>query len=260
MKRRNKQSDPQTPAGFPAHSGATSKAPRVRTGAGRTRPWRHFFGHKKREEACASSPCRSIGSPLTRHCRCLKAFPTPTVPQGSAPGLRSRTFYARLIYRRLSTPRLHQSSLVPPSTSGALARSACPPFRLAPSRPGGSSGSRLPNLILLWPKPFPIRSTFRSLHCFRSVGLPRLSPPGVYLQGSRIPFESLRLVRPASQSPARVTCSVPLEHLVPCSSTLRFAFRRVGLQAGGFCLTGGSDYSSENEGVKSVFGEFRVCM
>ena len=39
------------------------------------------------------------------------------------------------------------------------------------------------------PKLLPV-STFRSLHCFRSSGLARLSPPGVYLQGSRLPFES----------------------------------------------------------------------
>lgn len=55
------------------------------------------------------------------------------------------------------------------------------------------------------------------------------------------------------QRPARVTCSVPLEHSVPRFSTLRCAFRRVGLPAGGFCLTGGSGYSREIGHVKRHF-------
>ena len=218
-----------------------------------------FFAHKKREEACASSPCRSIRTPLTRHCRCLKAFPTLTGPQFSAPGLRSRAFYTRVLSRRPPAPRRHQSALASPSASRACTRSACPSVRLAPSlravlpalafRTRPSIGSRRfrsgrPSAVCtassLW--------AFRGSRLLASISRARValsSHPAWY--GRHL------------QRPARVTCSVPLEHSVPRSSTLRCAFRRVGLPAGGFCLTGGSDYSREIGHVKRRFCGVMEC-
>jgi hypothetical protein len=120
------------------------------------------------------------------------------VPQISAPGLRSRVFYPRLIYRRLSACRLRLLSRASPVASGVCAPSAF--FR--------PSGSRLPIPDLPQPKsllapPFRGLNRFRSLdsrqlYCLQSFSSLRLSPPGVYLKGSRFPLESPHLVRPAS--------------------------------------------------------------
>ena len=117
---------------------------------------------------------------------------------------------------------------------------------LALLSPIGSSGSRLPNSGL-----FRYRSSFLSLivrsrsfpdlfrlsisvSCFQSVDLLRLAPPGVYLKGSRLPFESpfngttgFCRARSGRRTQYHVsTC--------PFSVTLRIAFRRVGRPAGGF--------------------------
>ena len=182
-----------------------------------------------------------------------RPFQLRPVPQHSAPGLRSRDFYSRLIYRRLPAP--------------ALPTCVCLAARFRGSRPfrrPGRSGLRLP-----FPRTFHHRSAFRFLpysssrcfrssafpssRCFQPPGLLRLSPPGVYLKGSRLPFESPFLARPGFlQSPVRATCSVPSEHSVPSSATLHIAFRRVGRPAGGFCLTGGSGYTREFYIVKRV--------
>ena len=170
-------------------------------------------GHKKREEACASSPCRSIGTPLKGDCRSSKAFPTSPVPQRSAAGIRSRDFYSRLLYRRLSTARFGKLALAFRWRPG-----------LSPFSPHGPSGLRLPvrrssateaaSDPSIFPsrssvrspdfpgsKPFPIlrpsrakalsgRPAFRNFRSFRPGGQLRLAPPGVYLKGSRFPFES----------------------------------------------------------------------
>jgi hypothetical protein len=85
--------------------------------------------------------------------------------------------------------------------------------------PDGPSGSRLPTPNPSRPKPLPI-PTFTSLSCLRSASLLRLSPPGVYLQGSRIPFESPSWYDRLRQSPVRVTCPVPRGHSGPSSVTL----------------------------------------
>lgn len=101
--------------------------------------------------------------------------------------------------RSFSTPS--DPTAAPACTRIAVGFRGSRPFRLpcAPARafaPGDPSGSRLSGPTFRRLAPLPVWSTFRSLHCFRPVGLSRLSPPDVYLQGSRRPFESPRLVRP----------------------------------------------------------------
>ena len=167
--------------------------------------------YKKREEACASSPCRSIRTPLTRHCRCLQAFPTLTDPQLSDPGQRSRVFYTRLISRRLPA-------------HGCIDLHLCcrrlP--RLAPFQPVGRSGLRLPDrgsfrLAPSVPDPTSAEAVFgsrRSAVCTAS-GLRALR--GFRLLASisrdRVSLSSHPVWYGRQfQSPARVTCSVPKEH------------------------------------------------
>ena len=65
---------------------------------------------------------------------------------------------------------------------------------------GESSGSRLPTPNPPRPKPLPVPS-FAGLSRLRSASLLRPKPPGVYLQGSRIPFESPLMARPAFAEP-----------------------------------------------------------
>jgi hypothetical protein len=166
---------------------------------------------KKREEACASSPCRSIGTPLTRHCRCLKAFPTPTGPQHSVPGLRSRAFYARLLYRRplahgcfdlhLRCRRFPGLAPFPPVDRSGLRLPDRGIFRLAPSVPDPDpaeafSGSRRSAVCTA--------SGLQALRGFRLLA--SISRDRVSLS-SHPTWYGRHL-----QSPARVTCSVPLEH------------------------------------------------
>jgi hypothetical protein len=111
------------------------------------------------------------------------------------PGLRSRTFYVRLIYRRPLAP-------VPPVfTCVTVGFRGLHPFRL-PVVPACAfpTLAALPacafrTSTLLRPKSFPVSrpsavctaSGLRALRGFRLLG--------VYLQGSRFPFESLRWLR-----------------------------------------------------------------
>jgi hypothetical protein len=87
-----------------------------------------------------------------------------------------------------------------PSSFPGLRPLRCQLPELSLLSPGGPSGSRLPTPNPPRPKPLPI-PTFTSLSCLRSSSLLRPKPPGVYLQGSRIPFESPLLVRPAFAEP-----------------------------------------------------------
>ena len=90
------------------------------------------------------------------------------------------------------------------------------------------------------PKPKLLRSVRPSIsvNCFQSFDLLRLAPPGVYLKGSRLPFESpfngtTGFCRARSGRRTQYHVST-----YPSSATLHFAFRRVGRPAGGFRLTG----------------------
>ena len=146
-----------------------------------------FGRHKKREEACASSPCRSIGTPLVVDCRSSKGLSNFvrfrfTLPVGSG----------------------HR-----PSTSVFLYRHPCP------------------------------------------------EAVGVYLQGPRLPFESPPVVRPFLAEPGRG--DMPSTTWALSAFCYPVAFRRVGLPAVGFHLTGDTDYSSagrvstgQNSNLESV--------
>jgi hypothetical protein len=88
-----------------------------------------------------------------------------------------------------------------------------------PSAAEAASGPNLPEPKLFLIPIFRCRSFFRSfdLHqpkLFPVCDLVRLAPPGVYLKGSRLPFESpFNGTTGFLQSPVRATCSVPCEHL-----------------------------------------------
>jgi len=112
-------------------------------------------------------------------------------PQFSASGLRSRDFYSRLISRRLSVFRFHRVAPVSSSVSRTCAPFTSRLFRLALSELWTFP---LPKLLLVLDRPKPelprsLRPSI-SVNCFQSVDLVRLAPPGVYLKGSRLPFES----------------------------------------------------------------------
>jgi len=62
-----------------------------------------------------------------------RPFQLRPVPRLSAPGIRSRDFYSRLIYRRLSVFRFHRVAPVSSSVSGTCVPSAFRLFRLTPS-------------------------------------------------------------------------------------------------------------------------------
>jgi len=62
-----------------------------------------------------------------------RPFQLRPVTQISAPGLQSRDFYSRLVYRRLSVFRFHRVAPVSSSVSGTCAPSTLRLFRLAPS-------------------------------------------------------------------------------------------------------------------------------
>ena len=62
-----------------------------------------------------------------------RPFQLCPVPQLSAPGLRSRDFYSRLLYRRLSVIRFHRVAPISSSVSRTRALSTFRFFRLAPS-------------------------------------------------------------------------------------------------------------------------------
>ena len=127
------------------------------------------------------------------------------MPQGLSNSDRSTALCSWVPVADLLRPRSLSTSsdptAAPVCTRIAVGFRGSRPFRLpldpaCAFSPGGPSGSRLPDPTFQRLAPFPVWSAFRSLHCFRPVGLSRLSPPGVYLQGSRRPFESPRLVRP----------------------------------------------------------------
>ena len=131
--------------------------------------WKKFQRHKKREEACASSPCRSIGTPHWWTADPPWPFQLRPIPQYSASGLRSRDFYSRLISRRLSVFRFHRVAPVSSSVSRTCVPFTSRLFRLAPSK--------------LW--------TFRCRSCFlsvivRSVNFSDLFRPSSALTGSSL--------------------------------------------------------------------------
>ncbi len=186
-----------------------------------------------------------------------RPFQLRPVPQISAPGLRSRAFYSRLIFRRLPASRLRLLALASPSASQARALSASRAIPACAFLTSGASCLRFPLLTLLRLAPFPVfrRSAVRTVsrlwacrgfHLLASISRDRVSL-------SSHPAWYGRLL----QSPARATCSVPREHSFPLSATLHIAFRRVGRPAGGFCLTGSSGYSSKIETVKSILYSVR---
>ena len=109
-----------------------------------------------------------------------RPFQLRPVPRNSAAGFRSRDFYSRLIYRRLSVFRFHRVAPVSSSVSRTCVPFTCRLFRLAPSelwtfrcrscfRSGPSGAEALSDPDLPMPKLLPIFSTFTSLSCFRSV-------------------------------------------------------------------------------------------
>jgi hypothetical protein len=170
---------------------------------------RKIFGTKKERRREPPLRCRALELRLRKTADLSRPSQLRPVPQDSAPGLRSRTLYVRLIYRRLSAFQLPGLTPFPLPAFGAFALST-----------RWVSGSRLPTLDPSRPKPLPI-PTFTSLSCLRSASLLRLSPPGVYLQGSRIPFESPSWYDRPWQSPVRVTYPVPRGHSGPSSVTLQ---------------------------------------
>jgi hypothetical protein len=109
----------------------------------------------------------------------------------SAAGSRSAGLLLPPYLSTSSDPRLRWLAPAPPLASGLAPFRPSGPFRLAPSlSPDPSAPKRFPV-----PDPTPAeavsyRSAFRCFRCFQPLGLLRLSPPGVYLQGSRFPFES----------------------------------------------------------------------
>jgi hypothetical protein len=101
--------------------------------------------------------------------------------------------------RGSSTPALF-IDVFRPSNFPGLGPFRCRLPELSLLSPGGFSGSHLPTPNPSRPESLPV-PTFASLNCLRSFSLLRPEPPGVYLQGSRIPFESPSLVRPAFAGP-----------------------------------------------------------
>ena len=136
------------------------------------------------------------------------------------------------------------------------------PFRLS-----GHSGLRLPDLrnflLSLSVPDLPSACAFSGLSTFRSRLLSVFGPVEVFTSwrlspGIAFPFRVALLgtagfyrARPGRHAQCHVSIRFPL------SATLHFAFRRVGRPAGGFCLTGGSDYSSKIGIVKLILRAFR---
>ena len=152
---------------------------------------RKTSGQKKERRQKPPLSCRSIGTPHVVDCRSSKAFPTLSGSSGSLlPGSGRGT----------STPALFIDVFRPSDSTGLRPYPRqFPEFALIPLL--GSSGLRLPNTgssaaeavsdpDLSEPKLFLIFRPSISVSCFQSFGLVRLAPPGVYLKGSRLPFES----------------------------------------------------------------------
>jgi len=123
--------------------------------------------------------CRALELRLQRTADPPRPSQLRPVPQDSAHGLRSRVSYTRLLYRRLSAFQLLQTCVC--SAAGGLS------FRSL--RPVGHAACAAPTPDRPRSKP-PSIPTSTGLSLFRSTSLLRLAPPGVYLKGSRIPFES----------------------------------------------------------------------
>jgi len=116
-----------------------------------------------------------------------RPFQLCPAPQLSAPGLRSRDFYSRLIYRRLSVFRFHRVAPVSSSVSGTCVLSTLRLFRLAPFefricrclsslRPRSSRAWALPTLqTLLQCYLFLVFSTWWGLRLLASISRDRVS-------------------------------------------------------------------------------------
>ena len=136
-------------------------------------------GQKKERRREPPLRCRVLELRLRRTADPPRPSQLRPVPQDSAPGLRSRVSYTRLLYRRLSAFQLLQTCVC--SAAGGLS------FRSL--RPVGHAACAAPTPDRPRPKP-PSIPTSTGLSLLRSTSLLRLAPPGVYLKGSRIPFES----------------------------------------------------------------------
>jgi len=138
-----------------------------------------LFGTKKERRREPPLRCRALELRLRKTADPPRPSQLRPVPQDSAPGLRSRVTYTRLIYRRLSAFQLLQTCACSAAGSRSLSsfRLVGPPARAfpTPDRPQ----PKLPSI-----------PTSADLSPLRSSSLLRLAPPGVYLKGSRIPFES----------------------------------------------------------------------
>jgi len=136
-------------------------------------------GQKKERRREPPLRCRVLELRLRKTADLPRPSQLRPVPQDSAPGLRSRATYTRLIYRRLSAFQLLRT----------FVRSAAGSRSLSSFGSVGHPARAFPTPDRLQPK-LPSIPTSADLSLLRSSSLLRLAPPGVYLKGSRFPLES----------------------------------------------------------------------
>jgi len=136
-------------------------------------------GQKKERRREPPLRCRVLELRLRKTADLPRPSQLRPVPQDSAPGLRSRATYTRLIYRRLSAFQLLRT----------FVRSAAGTRSLSSFGSVGHPARAFPTPDRLQPK-LPSIPTSADLSLLRSSSLLRLAPPGVYLKGSRFPLES----------------------------------------------------------------------